>query len=205
MVVRQIDAATARLERINVTCLSFISNGRFTFSVAARPASVHRRTLGKLPGLDEQVQASWDSIDDLLEGHAPGRQVDLGGKPPAPAVHGIVASGCGARIWQPCYCNKLFWGKVSESACPTLKARVGFQPTRMQLGVWYDVAGSLGIRGLLILESWQTAISSSAARHMPIPDYVPSILHYLEAGVGIRRFCAQLRSRIAFLAIVRKE
>jgi transposase len=43
-------------------------------------------TLGKLPGLDEAAQASWDSIDDLLEGHAPARQLDLGGHPPAPAL-----------------------------------------------------------------------------------------------------------------------
>ena len=43
-------------------------------------------TLGKLPGLDEAVQASWDSMDDLLEGHAPARQLDLGGQPPAPAL-----------------------------------------------------------------------------------------------------------------------
>ena len=43
-------------------------------------------TLGKLPGLDEAVRASWDSIDDLLEGHAPARQLDLGGQSPAPAL-----------------------------------------------------------------------------------------------------------------------
>ena len=43
-------------------------------------------TLGKLPGLNEAVQASWDSIDDLLEGHPPARQLDLGGHPPASAL-----------------------------------------------------------------------------------------------------------------------
>ena len=53
-------------------------------------------TLGKLPGLDEQVYASWDSIDALLEGRSPARQLELDG--PAPSapplwrevdVHGV--------------------------------------------------------------------------------------------------------------------
>ena len=30
-------------------------------------------TLGKLPGLDWQVQAGWESLDDLLEGPTPAR------------------------------------------------------------------------------------------------------------------------------------
>jgi transposase len=38
-------------------------------------------TLGKLPGLDEQVYAGWEAIDDLLEGRTPARQLDLGGTP----------------------------------------------------------------------------------------------------------------------------
>jgi transposase len=35
-------------------------------------------TLGKLPGLDEQVQAGWESIDDLLDGRSPTTQLRLG-------------------------------------------------------------------------------------------------------------------------------
>jgi hypothetical protein len=34
--------------------------------------------LGKLPGLDEQVQVSWESIDDLLEGRPSTTQLRLG-------------------------------------------------------------------------------------------------------------------------------
>jgi len=43
-------------------------------------------TLGKLPGLDEQVHAGWESIDDLLEGRAPAKQLEFSGpsQPPAP-------------------------------------------------------------------------------------------------------------------------
>ena len=37
-------------------------------------------TLGKLPGLDERVYAGWDSLEDLLEGRTPARQLDLSGK-----------------------------------------------------------------------------------------------------------------------------
>jgi transposase len=39
-------------------------------------------TLGKLPGLDEKVQANWDTIDDLLEGRPSARQLELGGEVP---------------------------------------------------------------------------------------------------------------------------
>jgi len=39
-------------------------------------------TLGKLPGLDEAVQAGWESLDDLLAGRAPARQLELKGSPP---------------------------------------------------------------------------------------------------------------------------
>jgi transposase len=35
-------------------------------------------TLGKLPGLDGQVYASWEAIDDLLEGRRAGVQLELG-------------------------------------------------------------------------------------------------------------------------------
>jgi hypothetical protein len=41
-------------------------------------------TLGKLPGLDEKVQASWDTIDDLLEGRTPARQLELPGETQTP-------------------------------------------------------------------------------------------------------------------------
>jgi len=36
-------------------------------------------TLGKLPGLDEQVQAGWESLDELLEGRTPAWQLELSG------------------------------------------------------------------------------------------------------------------------------
>jgi len=39
-------------------------------------------TLGKLPGLEEAVQAGWESLDDLLAGRAPARQLELKGSPP---------------------------------------------------------------------------------------------------------------------------
>ena len=41
-------------------------------------------TLGKLPGLDKKVQANWDTIDDLLEGRTPARQLELSGEAQAP-------------------------------------------------------------------------------------------------------------------------
>src|SRR5260221_10687409 len=34
-------------------------------------------TLGKLPGLDEEIQAGWEAIDDLLEGRKPAKQLEL--------------------------------------------------------------------------------------------------------------------------------
>jgi hypothetical protein len=37
-------------------------------------------TLGKLPGLDEQVHASWNTLDDLLEGRTPAKQLELESK-----------------------------------------------------------------------------------------------------------------------------
>lgn len=40
-------------------------------------------TLGKLPGLDAQVQAGWDTMEDLLEGRTPARQLELTGSGPA--------------------------------------------------------------------------------------------------------------------------
>jgi len=39
-------------------------------------------TLGKLPGLDEQVQAGWESLGELLEGRTPARQLELSGDRP---------------------------------------------------------------------------------------------------------------------------
>jgi transposase len=35
-------------------------------------------TLGKLPGLDGRVRVGWESIDELLEGRQPARQLELG-------------------------------------------------------------------------------------------------------------------------------
>ena len=45
-------------------------------------------TLGKLPGMDEQVHAGWEALDDLLEGRIPARQLEFGSKntPPAPPL-----------------------------------------------------------------------------------------------------------------------
>jgi hypothetical protein len=42
--------------------------------------------LGKLPGLDANVQAGWESVDDLLAGRTPGRQLELKDGPAAPAA-----------------------------------------------------------------------------------------------------------------------
>jgi len=41
-------------------------------------------TLGKLPGLDEKVHASWEAMADLLEGRTPARQLELGAEAPVP-------------------------------------------------------------------------------------------------------------------------
>lgn len=41
-------------------------------------------TLGKLPGLDENLRAGWESIDALLEGGAPAKQLELSGPPQSP-------------------------------------------------------------------------------------------------------------------------
>jgi Transposase DDE domain len=40
-------------------------------------------TLGKLPGLDENVRAGWEAVDALLEGRPPAAQLDFSGSPPA--------------------------------------------------------------------------------------------------------------------------
>lgn len=39
-------------------------------------------TLGKLPGLDENVHAGWEALDALLEGRPPTTQLDFSGSPP---------------------------------------------------------------------------------------------------------------------------
>jgi hypothetical protein len=38
-------------------------------------------TLGKPPGLDAAVHAGWESMDELLEGRTPARQLELSGQP----------------------------------------------------------------------------------------------------------------------------
>jgi hypothetical protein len=64
----------------------------WTLVESGRTASGPRQhtvaTLGKLPGLDEQVHAGWEALDDLLEGRVPAKQLDFGSKstPPAPPV-----------------------------------------------------------------------------------------------------------------------
>ncbi len=41
-------------------------------------------TVGKLPGLDEKVHAGWETMEDLLEGRPPARQLELRGEIQAP-------------------------------------------------------------------------------------------------------------------------
>jgi transposase len=55
-------------------------------------------TLGKLPGLDEQVQTGWDTIDDLLEGRTPARQLELSGQSPAPETLWREVNVRGVRV-----------------------------------------------------------------------------------------------------------
>jgi transposase len=43
-------------------------------------------TLGKLPGLDEKVHASWDALEDLLAGNPPAAQLELTGGQPVPPL-----------------------------------------------------------------------------------------------------------------------
>jgi len=52
-------------------------------------------TLGKLPGLDEQVHAGWESLDDLLAGRPPARQLELTGhdQPAAPLWREVNVRG----------------------------------------------------------------------------------------------------------------
>lgn len=55
-------------------------------------------TLGKLPGLDEAVHAGWESLDELLEGRSPARQLELSGTSPvAPPLWREVDVG-GVRV-----------------------------------------------------------------------------------------------------------
>jgi hypothetical protein len=42
--------------------------------------------LGKLPGLDEKVHASWTALEDLLEGRTPATQLELTGGSPVPPL-----------------------------------------------------------------------------------------------------------------------
>jgi hypothetical protein len=66
-------------------------------------------------------------------------------------------------------------GTCKNHRVPVPKARVGFQPTPKPCVVRRDFARILGIRGLCLPESLQTDVRRSAARHVPIPDYVPTI------------------------------
>lgn len=52
-------------------------------------------TLGKLPGLDENCRAGWESIDDLLEGRTSARQIDFSGQsgPVAPLWREVDVRG----------------------------------------------------------------------------------------------------------------
>ena len=52
-------------------------------------------TLGKLPGLDEQVRAGWESVDALLEGRTPVRQLELSGpaQPVSPLLREVDVRG----------------------------------------------------------------------------------------------------------------
>jgi transposase len=119
-------------------------------------------TLGKLPGLDESVQAGWDSIGDLLEGGAPARQLELRGQPsPAPCWGEVDLRGVRVErvrefgeiylalsLWRrlglhtllreliPCGREEVAWESI---ACLLTIARFCAQPS--ELGVaerWYQ-------------------------------------------------------------------
>jgi transposase len=55
-------------------------------------------TLGKLPGLEEEVQAGWESIDDLLEGRQPNTQLQLGGQVQASTPRWCEVDVAGLRV-----------------------------------------------------------------------------------------------------------
>ena len=54
----------------------------WTLVKSVRTASGPRQqivaSLGKLPGLDEQVRAGWEEMEALLDGRLPGKQLNLG-------------------------------------------------------------------------------------------------------------------------------
>ena len=55
-------------------------------------------TLGKLPGLDENVRAGWDSLDALLEGRAPAKQLELSGPPQSSVPRWCQVDVRGVRV-----------------------------------------------------------------------------------------------------------
>jgi hypothetical protein len=67
-------------------------------------------TLGKSPGLDESIAAGWESIDDLLEGRTPARQLELNGATAAAAPMWRQVDVRGVRVervreFPPSSCN----------------------------------------------------------------------------------------------------
>lgn len=66
-----------------------VSYEYWTLVPSRRTASGPRQhtvaTLGKLPGLDEQVHAGWESMDVLLEGGTPTKQLEFSSAPVPPA------------------------------------------------------------------------------------------------------------------------
>jgi transposase len=55
-------------------------------------------TLGKLPGLEAQVHAGWEAIDDLLEGRAATRQLELTGETPSAPPQWCQVDVRGVRV-----------------------------------------------------------------------------------------------------------
>jgi len=55
-------------------------------------------SLGKLPGLDEQVYAGWEAIDELLSGRPPARQLEFNRETPATAPQWREVEVRGVRV-----------------------------------------------------------------------------------------------------------
>jgi transposase len=74
-----------------------VSYEYWTLVESRRTASGPRQhtvaTLGKLPGLDEQVHAGWESIDALLEGGTPAKQLEFSSPPPPPLWREVDVRG----------------------------------------------------------------------------------------------------------------
>jgi len=74
-------------------------------------------TLGKLPGLDEQVRAGWEDINALLDGVAPSRQLSFGDRDPTTQplwkevdIHGVRVER--AREFGAVYLALALWRRL---------------------------------------------------------------------------------------------